>query len=63
MTEANKKEMLAGLFLSKFCKAGLDRLGYKTYEAAYTGLSNLVGGNRLSVRNYRDEFDSSFHPA
>lgn len=60
MTETNKKEMLAGLFLSKFCKAGLDRLGYKTYEAAYTGLSNLVGGNRLSVRNYRDEFDSSF---
>ncbi len=64
MTDANQKEMLAGLFLSKFntktCKAGLKRLGYSTFQDAYNGLADLVGGNPLSVRNYRDEFDPVF---
>ena len=60
MTEANKKEMLAGLFLSKFCEEGLRRLGYKTYRDAYRGLSQLVGGKPLAVRGYRDEFDPVF---
>lgn len=50
MTDANKKEMLAGLFLSKFSKDGLRRLGYASFKDAYKGLSNLVGGNPLSVR-------------
>ena len=61
MTDANRKEMLAGLFLSKFntreSKAGLKRLGYAKFKDAYEGLAYLVGGNPLSVRNYRDEFD------
>ena len=60
MTEANKKEMLAGLFLSKFSEEGLRRLGYKTYRDAYRGLSKLVGGKPLAVRGYRDEFDPVF---
>lgn len=64
MTEVNQKEMLAGLFLSKFntkeSKAGLERLGYDTFQDAYHGLAELVGGNPLSVRNYRDEFDPVF---
>ena len=64
MTDANQKEMLAGLFLSKFntkeSKAGLERLGYATFQDAYRGLAELVGGNPLSVRNYRDEFDPVF---
>lgn len=64
MTDANQKEMLAGLFLSKFntkeSKAGLERLGYDTFQDAYKGLAELVGGNPLSVRNYRDEFDPAF---
>lgn len=64
MTDANQKEMLAGLFLSKFntkeSKAGLERLGYHTFQDAYHGLAELVGGNPLSVRNYRDEFDPVF---
>ena len=64
MTAANQKEMLAGLFLSKFntkeSKAGLRRLGYATFQDAYKGLAELVGGNPLSVRNYRDEFDPVF---
>lgn len=64
MTDANQKEMLAGLFLSKFnteeSKAGLERLGYDTFQDAYKGLAELVGGTPLSVRNYRDEFDPVF---
>ena len=64
MTDANQKEMLAGLFLSKFntkeSKAGLERLGYDTFQDAYKRLAELVGGNPLSVRNYRDEFDPVF---
>ena len=60
MTDTNRKEMLAGLFLSKFSAEGLKRLGYKSFKDAYVGLSNLVGGNPLSVRNYRDEFDPVF---
>jgi len=60
MSEANKKEMLAGLFLSKFSEDGLRRLGYKTYRDAYRGLSRLVGGKPLAVRGYRDEFDPIF---
>ena len=60
MTEANKKEMLAGLFLSKFSEDGLRRLGYKTYRDAYRGLAQAVGGKPLAVRGYRDEFDPAF---
>ena len=60
MTEANKKEMLAGLFLSKFSEDGLRRLGYKTYRDAYRGLAHAVGGKPLAVRGYRDEFDPVF---
>ena len=43
MTDTNRKEMLAGLFLSKFSAEGLKRLGYKSFKDAYDGLSNLVG--------------------
>lgn len=64
MTDANQKEMLAGLFLFKFntkeSKAGLERLGYDTFQDAYKGLAELVGGNPLSVRNYCDEFAPVF---
>jgi len=60
MTDTNWKEMLAGLFLSKFSERGYQRLGYSSFKDAYEGLSNLVGGNPLSVRNYRDEFDPVF---
>lgn len=64
MSDATRKEMLAGLFLSKFntheSKAGLQRLGYARFKDAYEGLAALVGGNPRSVHNYRDEFDAVF---
>ena len=60
MTEINQKEMLAGLFLSKFDQEGLRRLGYPTFTAAYEDLAGLIGGNPRSVKAYRDEFDPVF---
>lgn len=60
MDDIYKKEMLAGIFLSKFSKDGLNRLGFKTYVSACKALANRVGGNWLSIRNYRDEFDPVF---
>lgn len=60
MTEKNQKEMLAGLFLSKFDQAGLTRLGYPTFNAAYEDLAGLIDGNPRSVKAYRDEFDPVF---
>lgn len=60
MNETCKKEMLAGLFLSKFSKEGLAKLGFKNYVTACRVLAQRVGGNWLSIRNYRDEFDPVF---
>jgi len=60
MTEVNRKEMLAGLFLSKFDKAGLAQLGFAGWNEAYNALALSVGGRPLSVKGYRDEFDPFF---
>lgn len=60
MTEINKKLMLAGLFLSKFDKVGLEKLGFKTWNEAYNTLAFSIGGRPLSVKGYRDEFDPMF---
>ena len=60
MTPKNKKMMLAGLFLSKFDRAGYVALGYKSFAEAYRGLAAVVGGPWRSVKQYRDEFDPVF---
>ena len=60
MTEANRKEMLAGLFLSKFDVKGLRELGFSTWNEAYNALALAVHGRPLSVKAYRDEFDPFF---
>lgn len=52
--------MLAGLFLSKFDRAGYAALGYKSFSEAYRGLGAVVGGPWRSVKQYRDEFDPVF---
>ena len=49
--------MLAGMFLSKFDKEGLRRLGFKTLREAYNVIGAALGVHFRSVRNYRDEFD------
>lgn len=62
MTIANKKLMLAGLYLSKFDngKEGLKALGFKTLQEAYNSFALAVGGKPASVKNYMQEFDPYF---
>lgn len=60
MSEENRKEMLAGLFLSRFDRDGLRALGFSTWNEAYNSLALAVNGRPLSVKGYRDEFDPFF---
>ena len=53
----HQKAMLAGMFLSKFDREGLDCLGFKTLREAYNVIGMALGIPLRSVRNYRDEFD------
>jgi len=60
MTIANKKLMLAGMFLSKFNRQGLEALGYKSLQEAYNSFAFAVGGKPSSVKLYMQEFDPFF---
>ncbi len=60
MDIANKKLMLAGLFLSKFNREGLQALGFSTLQEAYNSFAYLVGGKPASVKLYMQEFDPFF---
>ena len=52
--------MLAGLFLSKFNREGLEALGFSTLQEAYNSFAYLVGGKPSSVKLYMQEFDPFF---
>ena len=60
MTIANKKLMLAGMFLSKFNRQGLEALGYKSLREAYNSFALAVGVKPSSVKLYMQEFDPYF---
>lgn len=60
MTTENKKLMLAGMFLSKFNRQGLEALGYKSLQEAYNSFALAVGGKPSSVKLYMQEFDPFF---
>ena len=60
MTIANKKLMLAGMFLSKFNRQGLEALGYKSLQEAYNSFAFAVGGKPSSVKLYMQEFAPYF---
>jgi Domain of unknown function (DUF3883) len=53
----SKRLILAGLYLSKYDKAGLRRLGFKNFAEAFNVLGYAMGAKPASVKNYRDEFD------
>jgi len=55
-----ERQMLAGLFLSKFSREGLDHLGFKTYSEAYNVIGYALGGKPGSIKNYMQEFDPLF---
>ncbi len=54
------KLILAGLFLSKFDKLGLELLGFESFTEAFNVIGFALGGKPASIKNYRDEFDPLF---
>lgn len=57
----NRNELiLTGLYLSKFDKAGLDKLGFSSFKEAFNTLGYALNGKPASIKNYRDEFDPYF---
>jgi len=54
------KAILAGLYLSKFDKEGLDLLGFNSFKEAYNIIGFALKCKPNSIKNYRDEFDPLF---
>lgn len=55
-----EKLILCGLYLAKFDKLGLERLGFSSFLEAYNVLAYALDGKASNVKNYRDEFDPFF---
>jgi hypothetical protein len=55
-----EKQIVAGLFLSKFDKAGLKTLGFSNFNEAFNAIGFALGAKPASIKNYRDEFDPIF---
>jgi hypothetical protein len=55
-----ERQMLAGLFLSKFSKLGLEHLGFKSFTEAYNAIGYALDGKPSSIKNYMQEFDPLF---
>lgn len=54
------KQVLTGLYLAKFDKEGLAKLGFETFTEGMNAVGYALGGRPLSIKNYRDEFDPLF---
>lgn len=57
---SREKQILAGLFLSKFDTAGLALLGFESFTEAFNVIGFGLGSKPASIKNYRDEFDPLF---
>lgn len=57
MDDNNKKALIVAYYLSKYNSTSLDRLGYKTQADCFEDISKILGINKNSIRNMRDEFD------
>lgn len=55
-----EKQIVVGLFLSKFDKAGLKALGFSNFNEAFNTIGFALGAKPASIKNYRDEFDPIF---
>ncbi len=51
------KQVLAGLFLSRFDREGLHALGFLNFTEAFNVIGFALGARPASIKNYRDEFD------
>ena len=52
--------MLAGMFLSKFDREGLQLLGFSGLWEAFNAMGYSLGGKPTSIKNYMQEFDPLF---
>lgn len=59
MTQRDK-QIICGLFLSKFDQEGLKHLGFNSFLEAFNALGCSLGARPASIKNYRDEFDPFF---
>ena len=58
--ENREKLILAGLYLSKFDRKGLEKLSFSTFTEAFNILGYALNGKPMDIKNYRDEFDPYF---
>lgn len=54
------KQILCGLFLSHFDRAGLDYFGFENFTEAFNTLGYALHARPASIKNYRDELDPYF---
>jgi hypothetical protein len=52
-----EKQILAGLYLSKYDSLGLKKLGFDSFAEAFNVMGYALGSRPASLKNYRDEFD------
>ena len=52
--------MLAGLYLARFDRDGLEHLGFASFSEAYNVLGFVLGAKPTTVKNYMQEFDPFF---
>lgn len=57
---AREKQILVGLYLSKYDSLGLKRLGFESFVEAFNVVGYAMGSKPASIKNYRDEFDPLF---
>jgi hypothetical protein len=54
------RQILCGLFLSKFDQEGLEYLGFDGFTEAFNTLAYSLQAKPASIKNYRDELDPYF---
>lgn len=57
---SRERQMICGLFLSKFDKDGLAYLGFSSFVEAFNAMGYALSARPASIKNYRDEFDPFF---
>lgn len=60
MEKNHKLTLYVSYYLSRFNNEALINLNYKTWSNAFEDISKKLNVKRLSVRNWRDEFDPIF---
>lgn len=55
-----ERQILCGLFLSKFDRRGLDYFGFKGFVEAFNAFGYSLKAQPASIKNYRDELDPYF---